>query len=315
MGPNDGKPATGELRSSAQPMYITLPQSPEDGIDLVELWIALWNGKWLIMAVTFGFAVAAIAYSLSITPVYRAEVVLAPVVRSQTGGGLGDLGGLANLAGIRLNTNADNRQSLAILESKNFIAEFIREKDLLPVLFPEEWDSERQQWVSNDPELQRDIRDGVKIFVENVRSISEDTRTGLVTLTIEWTDPQTAAEWATELVNRINDRTRNHDIEESQRKLDYLNEQLGEASLVELRLAISRVIEEQISAMMLAQSQMEYAFEVIDPAVAPKQRIRPKRTIIVIVGTLLGGFVGVFMLLATFAIKRMTARAAARKSD
>jgi uncharacterized protein involved in exopolysaccharide biosynthesis len=136
----------------------------------------------------------------------------------------------------------------------------------------------------------------------------------LVTLAIEWKDPEVAAKWAAELVNRVNKRIREQDIEESQRKLAYLNEELNKSSLVELRLAISRVIEEQINAMMLAQSQIEYAFEVIDPAVVPKQRVRPKRTLIVIVAVVLGGLLGIFILLVKSAIGRLINRAAVQNA-
>lgn len=295
------------LGGGVQPVYLAMPQTVDSGVDLIELWFALWHGKWLIIGTAFILAIAGIVYSLLATPIYYSEVVLAPVTRNQPNG-LSDLGGLASLAGIRLSGTADNSQSLAVLQSNNFIAEFIQEKNLLPTLFPDEWDSKNQRWVSNDPERQRDVRDGVKVFVENVRTITEDPKTGLVTLSIEWTDPKTAAEWATDLVNRINEKTRQRDIEESQRKLDYLNKQLADASLVELRLAISRIIEDQISAMMLAQAQVEYAFEIIDPAVVPKQRISPKRTLIVIIATFLGGFLGVFVVLSRYAARKLLKR-------
>jgi len=41
---------------------------------------------------------------------------------------------------------------------------------------------------------------------------------------------------------------------------------------------------------MLANTQKEFAFEVIDKAVAPDRKAKPKRSLIVILSTLVAGF-------------------------
>lgn len=286
------------------PVYIALPTSGADDIDLLELWSILWQRKWLIAGITSVFTAIGIVYAFLATPIYRAEVVLAPTAAKQDGSGLS---GLASLAGINLGTSTENVQALALLRSKKFAEEFIREKGLLPVLFPDHWDSENRRWREDvSPDGPPDIRDGVKYFVENVRFISEDSQTGLVTIAIEWTDPVTAAEWANELVLQINESVRQRDTAVAQRKLDYLNEQLARANLLELRQAISRVIEDQIGAVTLALAQPEYAFSVIDPAVVPKDRVRPKRTIIVILAAVVGGVMASLFVLLRFGIRRRT---------
>ena len=292
--------------SDVRPVYIAVPAPSHGGVDMPDLLRALFERKWLIVAITFLFLIAAVIYSLSATPIYRAEVVLAPAKEGRTGGELSRLSSLAGLAGISIGGGGDSVRSLALLQSKSFIEEFIRDKNLLPALFADEWDAEEGRWRSESPSEQRDWRDGVEYFMEKVRFVSEDPQTGLVTLAIEWTDPEVAAEWATELVDRINEITRRRDIYEVQKKLDYLNDQLAKAQFVELRQAIARVIEEQVNTMMLAQAQSQYAFEVIDPAIVPKQRVRPKRTLIVILGTALGGFIGTFVALLLYAVGRVS---------
>jgi uncharacterized protein involved in exopolysaccharide biosynthesis len=39
---------------------------------------------------------------------------------------------------------------------------------------------------------------------------------------------------------------------------------------------------------MVADGRVEYAFQVVDPAVAPEMRYSPKRTLIVMISTLIG---------------------------
>ena len=77
---------------------------PDDEIDLKELFMLLWGGKWLISAVTGLAAAISVAVALSLPNIYTASALLAPAESS--GGGLSGLmkqyGGLASLAGVSL---------------------------------------------------------------------------------------------------------------------------------------------------------------------------------------------------------------------
>jgi len=44
---------------------------------------------------------------------------------------------------------------------------------------------------------------------------------------------------------------------------------------------------------MLANAQREYVFRTIDPAVVPQEKSEPKRALIAVVATMLGGMLGV----------------------
>ena len=48
---------------------------------------------------------------------------------------------------------------------------------------------------------------------------------------------------------------------------------------------------------MLANASPEYLFQTIDPAVVPELKAKPRRALIAVVGTLLGGMLGVLMVL------------------
>ena len=47
-----------------------------------------------------------------------------------------------------------------------------------------------------------------------------------------------------------------------------------------------------MQTLMLANSRAEYLFKTIDPAIAPERKSRPWRTLICVLGTLLGGMLG-----------------------
>ncbi len=280
--------------------YLAYPQEQGRSLELGELVAECWRRKWLIVAITGAFIVAGVAWALLATPIFRAEVVLAPVHTASAPNLAGRLGGLAGLAGLTLNTGGDNTQAFAVLSSRAFAESFIVDNQLMPALYPDDWDAVKKAWKSSDPLEQPSVWEAVKFFTEDVVLLEQDAVTGLVMLAIEWTDPEVAATWAQQLVERINQQLRTRDLEQAERKLEYLNAQLGEASLLEVRQAISGVIEEQIQTVTLAKGEPEYAFRVIDPPRAPMERVRPKRALICVLAALAGGLVSLCVVLALY---------------
>jgi LPS O-antigen subunit length determinant protein (WzzB/FepE family) len=54
---------------------------------------------------------------------------------------------------------------------------------------------------------------------------------------------------------------------------------------------------------MLARGNEDFAFRIIDEASPPKVRVRPKRALIAVIGTFLGGVLGVFGVLTVHAMR------------
>lgn len=269
-----------------------------DEIDLGELWTIVWRGKWVIVCIGVLFAVASISYALLATNWYRAEVLLAPAEEQSTQGISSQFGGLASLAGITIG-GGGTAEPIAVLRSREFAREFIQELNLMPVLFADDWDAEAQRWKNNDIEEQPDIRDGVRLIREDILRVNEDSPTGLVTLQIEWIDPKVAAQWASLLVERLNDRMRQRALKEAETNVAYLQSELSGVSVVAIQQSIGRLLESEMQKLMLARGNEEFSFRVLDSAAPPKDRFRPKRMLIVVLGSMLGGMVGtltVFML-------------------
>ena len=106
----------------------SLPQAYDDEIDLWELWDTVWSGRWLIIAITSLFAIGGVTYALLAQEWWRADVVLAPADKKALPGALGQLGGLASLAGVNIGGGGD-QEPLAVLRSKGFAREFITEQE------------------------------------------------------------------------------------------------------------------------------------------------------------------------------------------
>jgi uncharacterized protein involved in exopolysaccharide biosynthesis len=271
----------------------------DDGLDLVGLVQMLWRYRLIIVAAGLLGAGIAVILALTATPIFRAEAVVTDVQDGPMGGAsslANQLGGLASLAGVNIGQGSDkSRQNDALLDSRFLAEEFIKRNNLLPELFRES---------TKPPTLWLAV-DG---FKNGILSVRKDARKGITTVAVEWTDAVTAARWANGVVTLANELTRKRALDESNRNIAYLNAQLERTNIVELRKVIYNIIESETKTLMLASGRAEYAFELVDPAVAPEQRIRPRRTLMVIVGGVLGGFAGVALAFVLNAVARHRAR-------
>jgi len=286
---------------------------PDDEIDLRELFATLWRGKWIIILVTIVFAAGGVFYALSKPDIYQSSVLLAPTQGEGGAGGLsGQLGGLASLAGISLGGGGSNQTAMAkaVLQSRAFLAGFIHRHNLsIPLMATEAWDMENEKWVINrevyNPEtgewltneqgesLKPTDWDMVKKFKEHL-SLSNDEETGMVTLNIKSQAPVVAKDWAEKLVHDINEHMREQDVKEAEARIAYLEGKLQETNIAGMQQVFYQLIESETRTVMLANAQDEYIFKTVDPAVVPQEKSEPKRALIAVVATMLGGMLGVF---------------------
>ena len=263
-----------------------------DEISLFDIWRIFVRYKWMILGATVFCALASTLLALWMTPMYRAEVLIAPVIdmdnNSRFAAQLGEFSGIAALAGINTERGGRKNEAIATLKSRMFSEQFIKDEKLLTVLFRDEWDEENQHWDDADPEDIPTLGDAYELFDEQVRKIREDRKTGLVVLSIEWEDPDEAARWANELVGRVNALLRKKAVSESESAISYIEEQLRQTSVVELQQVLHRLIESELKEIILARINQEFAFRVIDPAVAAEEAFKPKLPLMLILGAMLG---------------------------
>jgi uncharacterized protein involved in exopolysaccharide biosynthesis len=122
--------------------------------------------------------------------------------------------------------------------------------------------------------------------------VNEDKKTGLITVGTQWKDPSVAAFWTNTIVDRLNDQMRTRVLTEGEANVAYLEKELAETNVVEMKLALSRILETELQKVMVARGDKQYAFRVVDHADVPKWRSWPKRKVIVAVGILAGGLAG-----------------------
>ncbi|MCZ2367590.1 Wzz/FepE/Etk N-terminal domain-containing protein [Vibrio diabolicus] len=319
-----------EPQKEPNPNYLPYPPNPQptdDEIDLRELLKALWKGKLLIVATTFVFAISSVLYALSLSNIYKADALLAPAETSN-GGGLskmaGQLGGLAALAGVNLGAGESSQTDLAVqvMKSRQFVEAFINKHDLLvPLIAATDWDLENNKLVLDkklyDPKTGTWLREAqglrgavptaqeaFEVFNQEVLSITQDKESGLYRISVKFYSPYLAKDWVTWLVEDINKVMRERTINETTQNLSYLNIQLKKTAVTDMQSTFYKLIEEQTKSLMLAEVQEEFIFKIVDPAVVPEVKNGPQRALICILGTLIGGVLGVVIVLFNFAFRK-----------
>jgi uncharacterized protein involved in exopolysaccharide biosynthesis len=264
--------------------------------------------RWLVIGCVFFFTGALTTLAFVMSPVYEAEVVLIPAntERSleQLGSALGQLGGIASLAGLGLGSRGqETEEALAVLRSRQFTEHFISDKNLMPVLFANKWDAARGEWKV-PPQKQPTPAKAFKYFDKKVRTIVQDKKTGLVTLQIDWKSRAAAAEWANELARRLNEEMRTRSINKAESSLGYLEHELENTTTVATREAIGRLIEGQVKQRMVAHVTQEYAFRIVDRAMAPDadDPVKPKKALLIAAGFALGWLIALGWILLSYSL-------------
>jgi uncharacterized protein involved in exopolysaccharide biosynthesis len=232
---------------------------------------------------------------------YRSDVVavMASKAPSGLGAALGQLGSLASLAGISLpNSESDEREeAIQYLRSETLARRFVEQNDIPQRVFASKWDSIENRWLVDDPAEAPTLNDAVDYFKRQMLVVSHDRRTGVVGVAVIWKDPSEAAELADGFLKLANEDLRRRAIAESQRKLEYLNKLASEVSDVAQRQLIFQLVQSEISFGMLANVRADYAFRIVDPAVAPDadRPVLPRRGFITVSGLFAGLLAGVVL--------------------
>ncbi len=221
--------------------YLSYPLQPNqtnDEIDLLELMKAIWKGKWIIFISITIFAIGSVIYALSLPNIYKSDALLAPT-ESSSGGGLakmaGQLGGLAALAGVNLQSGETSQTDLAVqvMKSRDFIVSFINSHDLwVPLMAAKGWSLTEDKLILNkelyNPENGKWLRkpqglrgskpteqEAYQVFSTEVFGIEQEKDSGLYIVSVKHYSPYIAQQWVNWLVEDINKVMRERTIAET----------------------------------------------------------------------------------------------------
>ena len=271
----------------------------KDELDLREFFGILWSGRKKIFAITAAFAIVSVIYSLSLPNQYKATAILSPAQSDSAdlSGALGQMGGLASLAGVSLGSSESTEAQIAqeIMQSWSFIENFVSENNIeIEVYASEGWSRDSNE-LKIDPELYdletktwlvKNINTGelgkpsswelYQSFSERL-SVSEDIELGLVTLSIEHYSPYIAKQWLDLYIAAINKHMQERQVSKATNNMNYLQAQIEKTAIAEMRDIFYKLVEEQVKNKMLAEASPDYALVVISPSMLPEVKSQPSR--------------------------------------
>jgi len=289
------------MNQQSQPTSL-YPVERGDELSLIELWKVLVEYKLLIIVFTALTTLGAIYYASTLPTIYKAEVLMIPASGGISGSGLSNrLGGLADMAGVSLggsSAGAEGEQVLARLKTRSFLTKHIKEKNLKPILFADQWDRVEKKWIDKEPS----DRDSAELLKNMIEAGSHPrSKAGLASLSIEWKNPHNPnkiADIANNLVSSINSHAKDRAILEARDSISFLEKELEQTSIVNSQTILYSLIEQQMGKIMMANIRDEFVFKIIDPAVVPKHAETKPISMVVFIGLILGIFLASFLAIS-----------------
>lgn len=278
-------------------------------LDLMPYINALIDARWKLVIAALLSAVLAsvVAYS---KPYMFQSIIKVSVVDIEDPGGVSPDDRMASEVltlvehGFVMGTTRDNYNEvmLARLRSRNFTMKFIDEHNLYRYFYPEQWLKKEQRWEAG---FTPDRGEVFTRFRDGVRTIVLDEETDILSVGMNWPEPTVARDWANNYVRSFNEFIRERTIMDVQRKQEYLQSELHNSDLLEMQKSIYRLIEAQTAIAMLANAREEYALEIIDPAAIPYRSFMMSRKKRIVIGTVAGSLLAVFVVLASVLVGGM----------
>ena len=295
------------------------PNDFDNEIDLRELFHVLLEGKWIVVSLTAFISILGVIYSLLLPNIYESKAILVPVNSSSSiSGALGSYSSLAGLAGINLSSGSDEGNSVKAIQKisslsffKNNILTNIHLPNLMAVkswnpktntlTFDENiFDTNSNTWIRDYKYPQQQIPSAQESFeeFETVHlGLSEDKKSGFITLSIKHQSPFIAKQWIELVVNEVNAFYRQKDKLESEKAVSYLNQQISMTGLSEIKQVLAQLLQEETKKLTLVEANQFYVFDYIDPPAIMEKKSAPKRAVICIIIAIIGGMLSIFLVL------------------
>ena len=292
----------------------------KEEIDLKEIFSVIWQGKYLIVILAASFSILAMIYSLSLPNIYQSKALLSPVGEDNINNIFQNYAGLASFAGIDISSQGKDKNTLRALEKVNsfsFFKENILPKIFLPDLVAvDSWNANENiieyddnlynqnldQWIAKS-EIPSE-QESFKVFKE-ILNVTKDINTGFVTISVKHKSPLVSMEWTELVVKELNYFFRSKDKLEAEAAMNYLNNQIARTNFVEVKQAIAQILQQKTQQLALIEVTDFYIFEYIDPPKVEEEKDEPSRSLISILGLILGTIFGIsYVIFNYYRIKK-----------
>lgn len=252
----------------------------EDEIDLFELWTIIWKRRKFIVIFSITAILLVTIISLFMTDIYKAEATVIPVFS-------GEEDFYESLTELSIKGKRDEATTVMVVPDKSRVDRDKLNKILMIIANSRTF----KEQVVNDRDFVKHIDSDTSAhpslsFTPELFSISADNKTGLITLAFEWEDPKVAAQMVNRYVDLLKEALESKALNVEGKRLKNIEETKGEISL-----------------------------EIIDRAIPPEKKIKPKRSLMVMVAAMSSFFMAIFIVFFMEWLENAKNKAGAIKED
>jgi hypothetical protein len=301
------------------------PNLADDEIDLRELFVELWRGKWLILFISCVSLALASFYLNGAVRKHTVSMTFKPVLEESSGPNLAGLGGLASLAGVSLpqSGSGDFATYRTLLRSQEVAERVIATTELLPEIFKNEWDAQNAQFREPSRGVLRQSLSGLKsvltgdekgdyiapnpqrlsIFVEDTFALTLDKETGFLTVSSESDDPELIVALIIAATEATDELMKERYIINAEQTLQFYQSKILTSRSREHREALAKLISAEDQKLMLTSEGRHFVAEPLTRATISMAPTSPKSVLVLALALMLGGCVGAAFVLIRSAVR------------
>ena len=280
----------------------------DDKIDLRELFGLLWEGRKLIILITSVFALCSIVYALSLNNYYKSEAILSLSDQQSELGALSRYSGLASMAGINIKGSGGDKGALIVntMRSRVFLKHLLSVENILPsIMAAKSYDQESKKLVFDSDvydaankkwiQVQPSYLQAYSVYMKQL-NVNYDPLIRIIDISIEHLSPIFAKEFLDLVIREADALMRQKDLQQSTDALAYLTSEISKTSLVAMKSSMNQLIQSQLETHMMAKISTNYVLNVIEPPFIPENNFKPSRSLICLLGVMLGFVLGILWI-------------------
>lgn len=260
-------------------------------VTLTTLVLEIWRARFFIFFYSFAFCAFFFLALLTITPRYRAEMIVAPA----DGYALGDYASsVSDGESLSLpfwrprdaeGISTDFYRFVYTVKGR-MVADILLKDDtvLAGISRDGQWVDSAEDWTASE----------LALYLEKNVKIENLGTTPLRRLSYRHPDSVFAATFLRKIHLVADQLIRRDRRRQSESRIDYLKESLGKTVNPEHRKGIANLLMQQEHVRMLANLDEPYAAIVVEPPFSSPRPVWPNKSMILILAAVLGGGVGYF---------------------
>ena len=295
------------------------PIEINDEIDLRELFLTLWRGKYVIFLISV-FAIAfSSVYLRNSERKYSVQVVFKPVVEASSRPNLSGLSGLASLAGISMPTSnsSDFTTYQKLIFSEEVAEKVFANQKLVIKIFQGEWSSDTGSFVAPVSGRLGDMKQLVKsvltgaekgkyippnpkrlsMLMAKIFNISEQKSTGFISISAKTSNPDMIVELISKATQETDDLLKERFFASAENTLEFYYQKLLTSRSPEHREALAKLISAEDQKLMLASKSSNFVAEPLTMPSVSLYPTSPKSSLVLALGLVLGIILGAAIVL------------------